>query len=288
MLPQLKIHVDGSGSVFRTAERGVLHIQVSKSSKSQPESSDAVRETSAHLTTKFRTHARKTEGVDGRPAPHPDAGITAFTASSMSTHSQPEYEWVGTNNQRRDLGLTYHASSTFEVVFRDMALLADTAGQLAAMPNVAITSTEWRLTTATCAAIEREARKKAIENAVQKADDYAGVVGRKVVAVDITDGPASAASSISNPWRRSPFNGGGGGIVRQLQRNDAAAGATAATAAADAPGPGTSAGANGATSGRGACKRGAVGRAENHHGLGHGKRQVYLGGRGAGQHVMMV
>ncbi|KAK7970074.1 hypothetical protein PG988_009147 [Apiospora saccharicola] len=206
MLPQLKIHVDGSGSVFRTAERGFC-----TSSKSQPESSDAVRETSAHLTTKFRTHARKTEGVDGRPAPHPDAGITAFTASSMSTHSQPEYEWVGTNNQRRDLGLTYHASSTFEVVFRDMALLADTAGELAAMPHVAITSTEWRLTTATCAEIEREARKKAIENAVQKADDYAGVVGRKVVAVDITDGPASAASSISNPWRRTPFNGGGGG-----------------------------------------------------------------------------
>ncbi|KAK7924332.1 hypothetical protein PG985_006386 [Apiospora marii] len=211
MLPQLKIHVDGSGSVFRTAERGVLHISVSKSSKSQSESSDGVRATSAHLTAQFRAHARKTEGADGRPAPHPDAGITAFTASSMSTHSQPEYEWA--DNKRRDLGLTYHATSTFEVVFRDMALLADTAAELAAMPHVAITSTEWRLTAATCAEIEREARKKAIENAVQKADDYAGVVGRKVVAVEITDGPASAASSIFNSWRR-PFNNtvGGGGL----------------------------------------------------------------------------
>lgn len=208
MLPQLKINVDGSGSVFRTAERGVLHISVSKSSKSQPEASEGVRETSAHLTAHFRAHARKTEGADGRPVPHPDAGITAFTASSLSTHSQPEYEWA--DSKRHDLGLTYHASSTFEVVFRDMALLADTAAELASTPHVAITSTEWRLTAATCAEIEREARKKAIENAVQKAGDYAGVVGRQVVAVEITDGPASAASSIFNPWRR-PFNGGGGG-----------------------------------------------------------------------------
>ncbi|KAK8873496.1 hypothetical protein PGQ11_004010 [Apiospora arundinis] len=199
MWPQLKIHVDGSGSVFRTAERGVLHIRVSKSDKAQTAASDAVRETSAKLTANFRTHALKAEGADGRPVPHPDAGITAFTASSISTHSMPQYEWV--DGRRRDLGVLYCASSDFEVVFRDMALLADAAGELASMPHVSIVSTEWRLTAATRAEIEREARKKAIENAVQKAEDYAGVVNRTVVAVEIQDGPASAASSIKNSWR---------------------------------------------------------------------------------------
>ncbi|KAK8113856.1 hypothetical protein PG999_005925 [Apiospora kogelbergensis] len=203
MLPQLKIHVDGSGSVFRTAERGVLHIRVSMADKSQNESSDAVRETSASLTARFRTHALKIEGtVDGRPVPHPNAGITAFTASSISTRAEPEFEWV--DGRRRALDVMYRASSDFEVVFRDMQLLADVASELASMPHVSIVSTEWRLTAATRAEIEREARKKAIENAVQKAQDYSGVVNRSVVAVEIKDGPASAASNIKNAWH--PFS----------------------------------------------------------------------------------
>ncbi|KAK7988350.1 6-phosphofructo-2-kinase [Apiospora arundinis] len=258
MWPQLKIHVDGSGSVFRTAERGVLHIRVSKSDKAQTAASDAVRETSAKLTANFRTHALKTEGADGRPVPHPDAGITAFTASSISTHSMPQYEWV--DGRRRDLGVLYCASSDFEVVFRDMALLADAAGELASMPHVSIVSTEWRLTAATRAEIEREARKKAIENAVQKAEDYAGVVNRTVVAVEIQDGPASAASSIKNSWRS--FNSAApGGPVRQLwrgpvrqfgQHDDAATAAAGAIQCADAganAGTGVAAAADGAITG---------------------------------------
>ncbi|KAK8088413.1 hypothetical protein PG997_003374 [Apiospora hydei] len=219
MLPQLKIHVNGNGSVFRTAERGVLNIRVSTTDKSQQTASDGVRETSAKLTAKFRAHAPKTDGADGRPAPHPDAGITAFTASSISTDSQPEYEWV--DGKRRDLGLTYRASCEFEVVFRDLTLLADAAGELSSMPRVSIVSTEWRLTAATRAEIEREARKKAIENAVQKAQDYSDVVGRAVVAVEIKDGPASSANSITNPWRPGFSTGGGlfggGGMMQQQQ-----------------------------------------------------------------------
>lgn len=286
MLPQLKIHVDGSGSVFRTAERGVLHINVSKSSKSQQEASDAVRETSASLTTQFRTHALKTEGADGRPAPHPDAGVTAFTASSLSNHAQPEYEWV--ENKRRDRGVTHTASSTLEVVFRDLVLLADTAGELAAMPHVAITSTEWRLTAATCAEIEREARKKAIENAVQKAEDYAGVVGRRRDHGRPRLGRQQHLQLLAAPFQRRP-----GAAVWQLQRNDAAGATDAGSAAAAATATyAAGAGANDGTGGRatsgGASKRGTVGRAEDHHGLGNGERQVYLGGRGAGQHLMTV
>ncbi|KAK8055080.1 hypothetical protein PG993_000307 [Apiospora rasikravindrae] len=215
MLPQLKIHVNGTGSVFRTAERGVLHIRVSATDKSQQTASDGVRETSAKLTAHFRAHAPKIDGADGRPAPHPDAGITAFTASSISTDSHPEYEWA--DGKRRDLGLSYRASCEFEVVFRDLQLLADAAGELSSMPRVAIVSTEWRLTAATRAEIEREARKKAIENAVQKAQDYSGVVGRTVVAVEIMDGPASSANSITNPWRPgfstgTGLFGGSGGL----------------------------------------------------------------------------
>lgn len=76
-----------------------------------------------------------------------------------------------------------------------MELLARLATELSAMENVSITQTEWRLTDATHIAICREARVNAMKDAVQKAEDYAGVVGREVVAIKVEDGPANVAHS---------------------------------------------------------------------------------------------
>jgi len=60
------------------------------------------------------------------------------------------------------------------------------------MQHVSVLGTEWRLTEATYAELEREARRKAIRDAVQKAQDYAGEVGREVVAVEIKDQPSTS------------------------------------------------------------------------------------------------
>ncbi|KAK7699877.1 hypothetical protein SLS64_011307 [Diaporthe eres] len=190
MIPQLKIHVNGSASVFRTAERGVLHVEVSSTTTSQADASSNVSSITETMINTFRRFAQKTE--DGL-YPHPSAGITAFSASAPETST-----FIPRAKNGRELKTApkeYTATTTAEVIFRDLELLARLANELSAMENVSITQTEWRLTDATHATICREARVKAMKDAVQKAEDYAGVVGREVVAVKVEDGPANIAHS---------------------------------------------------------------------------------------------
>lgn len=199
MIPQLKIHVNGSASVFRTAERGVLHVEVSSTTTSQTEASSNVSSTTENMINTFRRFAQKTE--DGL-YPHASAGITAFSASAPETST-----FIPRAKNGRELKTApkeYTATTRAEVVFRDLELLARLANELSAMENVSITQTEWRLTDATHAAICREARVNAMKDAVQKAEDYAGVVGREVVAVKVDDGPANISHSGRPKQTRRP------------------------------------------------------------------------------------
>ncbi|KAL1869589.1 hypothetical protein Daus18300_005443 [Diaporthe australafricana] len=190
MVPQLKIHVNGSASVFRTAERGVLYIEVSSTTKSQAEASSNVSGTTETVINTFRRFAQKTE--DGL-APHATAGITAFSASAPETSTFVPRDKNG--REIKSAAKEYTATTTAEVVFRDLELLARLATELSAMENVSITQTSWRLTDATHEAICREARVKAMKDAVQKAEDYAGVVGREVFAFKVEDGHADTSYS---------------------------------------------------------------------------------------------
>lgn len=184
MAPQLTIHVDGKGSVFRTAERAYVHLSISSTSTDQSKAFHDAQSTVAQLTSTFRKLATKTE--DGRP--HPSAGITAFTVAPLNTTSA--YQRDKNHRELRNLPREHTVHASAELVFRNMTQLADMSNELATMPLVSINETEWRITEPTRAEIEREARLNAIRDAVQKAEDYAGVVGRQVVAVEITDVPA--------------------------------------------------------------------------------------------------
>ncbi|KAK7745770.1 hypothetical protein SLS53_002487 [Cytospora paraplurivora] len=195
MLPQLKISVNGSASAFRTAERGVLFIEVSSTAPSQADASSNITMTNERIINNFRRFALKTE--DGL-TPHPSAGITTFSSSAPTTSSSIPRDSKG--EVVKDAPREYKASTTAEVVFRDLDLLSRLASELAAMQNVSITRTEWRLTDASELELSREARIKAIKDAVQKAEDYASVVGREVVAVKIEDGPASRSVASGRAW----------------------------------------------------------------------------------------
>jgi uncharacterized protein YggE len=96
-------------------------------------------------------------------------------------------------HQITDKPKEHTVTASAEIIFRDMAKLADVSGELAHMPHVSMSGTEWRLTDTTRAELEREARRKAMADAVQKAQDYAAVVGREVVAVEIKDQPQAPA-----------------------------------------------------------------------------------------------
>lgn len=193
MIPQLEIYVDGKGSTFRTAERCYLRLSIESTSTDQSKAFQEVQNTVANITSTFRALATKAE--NGRP--HVDAAVTTFTVTPLSTVSQYQrdqhYRLLTTKPKEH----TVKASA--EVIFRGMAQLADVSSELARMPYLSISGAEWRLTEATRAELEREARLQAITDAVQKAQDYAGVVGRRVIAVEIRDqlpfGPAWAPST---------------------------------------------------------------------------------------------
>jgi len=183
MTPPLEIHVDGKGSSFRTAERGYLRLRIMAAGTDQSKASSDVQSAAAKITAIFRALAIKT--TDGTP--HPDAAVTAFTVTPLSTVSQ--YQRDSQYRMLTTAPKEYSVSASAEIIFRDMAKLAEVSADLALMPHVSMSETEWRLTEPTRAELEREARRKAIANAVDKAQDYATVVGREVVAVEIKDQP---------------------------------------------------------------------------------------------------
>ncbi|KUI63332.1 hypothetical protein VM1G_11051 [Cytospora mali] len=186
MVPQLKVHVQGTASLLRKAERGALVIKVSSTSTTKADASSDVKTTSEGLTKTFRSFAPKTD--DGI-SPHPSAGITVFTLSAPITSvSIPQDEH---GNEIKSLPREYTATTTAEVIFRDLDLLARLASELAAMENVTIVRTEWQLTDATLTEVCREARVKAIRDAVEKAEDYAAEVRREVAAVHIQERAAN-------------------------------------------------------------------------------------------------
>lgn len=213
MAPQLEIHVNGKGTVLRKAERAHVSLSVSSTSTDQSKAFQDVQTTVSALTTNIRSLAIKTED----DTPHPSASVTAFTVSPLSTTSQYQRDKV--NRELRELPKLYTVSASAEIIFRDMAQLAETSAELAKMPHVSVSGTEWRLTEATRTELEREARLKAIRDAVQKAQDYAGVVGRRVVAVEIRDGPASDGSHYNRmvqqqmPYQMAPQRQGDGGMA---------------------------------------------------------------------------
>lgn len=184
MAPQLEIYVDGKGSSFRTAERGYVRLSISATSIDQAQAAHDAQSAIEKITTAIRALAIKTE--DGRA--HPDAAVTAFTVSPRSTESR--FQRDKDNRQLPKQPKEHVVRASAEIIFRDMAKLAEVTNELATTPHVSVLETEWRVTDATYAELEREARLKAIRNAVHKAQDYASVVGREVIAVEIKDQPS--------------------------------------------------------------------------------------------------
>jgi predicted secreted protein len=67
----------------------------------------------------------------------------------------------------------YSARAEFHVKFADFDVLNTLATRFSAMTDVKIQRIEWKLTDATLASIQGATRKRAAEDAIQKARDYA-------------------------------------------------------------------------------------------------------------------
>lgn len=184
----LKITQSGNSSITRQPERGALRFNVQASGPSRESVSKEVTETSNEINRLFKELSPKTETgetIAGSP-------VTSFSSTSLQTRSQ-----LPTDKSGQPLPRVYHATVLLNALFQDFTKLNEIVGKLVSYPNVEIQSLEWCLTEATQKALSSESRKEAMRDAVRKANDYAEVVGREVVAVDIRDSGGGVQSGMN-------------------------------------------------------------------------------------------
>ncbi|EER39570.1 conserved hypothetical protein [Histoplasma capsulatum var. duboisii H88] len=193
-MPALEINVSGECRLNRPAERACLSVRVAAESSSQDEAAQNATRAVNTLHEKFRALSPRT----GDSHATSDAPITTFNIGSITTSSR-----IPTDINNIPTGpRQFSAFASLSAVFRDFAKLGQIASQLFMMPFVEVQSIDWRLTNATSAELNKEARSKALLNAIEKATLYSQVVARQVSVVEICDQGGTFPGSSSQPVRR--------------------------------------------------------------------------------------
>lgn len=167
----LNITVKGSSSLYIPPEQAVLSLYVKSEGASQDTVSQEVTSTANQLQQSLN------ELKTASPAP-----ITTFSTSSLRTGSEVPWDRDGNPRER-----VYFGQISLNVTFRDLSRLGELAGRLSAQKHVEVHNIDWRLTDETTKANGSKARKLAMQDASEKARDYAEFLGREVQAVEVTD-----------------------------------------------------------------------------------------------------
>ncbi|OOQ85120.1 hypothetical protein PEBR_31469 [Penicillium brasilianum] len=199
----LTINVNGESSITRLAEQGSLRLTVECEGSDLETVSKDVISRSNKLSELFKTLSPKTN--DGTATA--DAAVTKFASTYLRTRNYTPHD-----KDNKPLPKVYQASMSLTIVFRDITKLSEVVGQLVAYSNVEISAIDWSLSEATQKDLRSRMRKEAIRDAIVKANDYAGEVGREVHPVEIIDGGQHAVTQYAPPGR-SLFGGAGGAPV---------------------------------------------------------------------------
>jgi uncharacterized protein YggE len=193
----LKIHVNGESSITRLAEQGTLRLTVESEGPDLETVSKEVITRSNSLSELFKALSPKTTSGTATT----DAAVTKFASTFLRTRNYTPHD-----KDNKPLSKVYQASMSLSVIFRDITKLSEVVGQLVSYSNVEISAIDWSLSEETQKALRSLMRKEAIADAVAKAGDYAGVVGREVYPVEIMDGGQSSVVTQHVP-SRSLFGG---------------------------------------------------------------------------------
>lgn len=174
----IEITVLGTSSVHRYPERAYLTVRVSSQGSSQQTVSSETTDRANGVQQLLKGLAPKTE--TGEPAPN--ASVTVFSVSFLKSWSFIPHN---INNERRPR--EYRAELTINASFRDFKVLGEVTAQLLSLPNVDISRIDWQLTTPTMKELETESHRLAMLNAIEKANNYAQVIGREVIPVDVKE-----------------------------------------------------------------------------------------------------
>lgn len=174
----LKVVLDGTSTISRQPEQCALRFIVRATGPTRESVSKEVTETSNEINQLFKELSPNTETGEKIPG----SPVASFSSTSLHTRCE-----IPTNKSGKPLPAVYHTTLSLNALFQDFTKLNEVVGKLLTYSNVEIQSLNWCLTEATQKALDSESREEAMRNAVQKADDYARVVGQEVHAVQIRE-----------------------------------------------------------------------------------------------------
>lgn len=182
------ITVHGSFETFRPAERATVHVGVGfEGSK---------RESVVTETTKS-TQALVAGIVDRHDPEH--GPVTWWASDRIRVWSSRPF-----NDKGEQKPLVHHALTSTRAKFRDFEELARWVERAATYPGVRIDGIDWALTESTKQSLIADVRRRAVEDARAKAEEYAGALGLAELSCVALADPGMLGDQV---------HGGGGGPV---------------------------------------------------------------------------
>ena len=180
------ISVDGRAEIPHPAERALIDVVVSSSGTNKAAVSEEVLTTAKHVENLLG----KLSPEDDSPEAKQAAPLAHWSKTTLSATSHVPYKEDSTPLPRQ-----YDASIQFDVRFKEFKALGSFGGRLSALSHVEVNSIKWILTPATEKSFKSQLRKDAALDALDKARDYAKVLGySNVRPVDLQEGGYRASS----------------------------------------------------------------------------------------------
>jgi uncharacterized protein YggE len=191
----LKITVTGNSSVSHPPERCTIRFSVKSNGPQQALVARNVTQAANSLQSWFKQFLSSEEASTTEEAP-----VTKFSISNIKS-------WVKRrDDEDKPVTDPHHAAITFTATFRDFSAMGKVVSGLLSYPDVEIKSVDWSLTDETGKRLSSDTRKMALRDAIQKSEDFSEVLGRNVVAVEVSD---SGNSRSSHGIMRAFSTGGG-------------------------------------------------------------------------------
>ena len=186
-----EIHLTGFSTISRLADYSILKFSIASEGTSKAKVSEVVTVVSKDLQDLFDRLNTKDPDT-GSPAP--SAAVTSWTMAGLSTQTWVPSHWDNDKKEQIQEERKHGANNSFSVKFKDFAVLSDIATELASREFVTVNSVTWGITDETRNELAGENRKKAMQDAMTKARDYATTalgnhaVARAVHLEEVNDG----------------------------------------------------------------------------------------------------
>lgn len=143
-MPPLKIDVNGNGTTFHKAERGILTLEARSSHvASAGEASQIVTIAANSIRDLITPHYPQDEET-GRT--RSDAAISHYSMGTMTTKTQHQPRTIG-DEKGSSYEVSHSASAKFDIRFSDFALLNTLVTEISALEDVCIESVNGALPT---------------------------------------------------------------------------------------------------------------------------------------------